>query len=192
MTQTLQIDVDGVSVEGVITHRSGSDIVVEITEPFSGLRQQRHLMNLARQAFPDGFLGARGDDVAHELLRNLYNLGLELEIDWAGLSRAVAPYMVRIRELTTVDETEFMRRRRVLREKLRRGEIDLNAHSLLQKELRRDHLDYEHVVDQIKDEFIVANLPRARCISLREQIWSRLTSTPSVGGLTSSDLQPEH
>ena len=177
MSEMITIEVDGVAVEGVIVHRSGADIVVEITAPFSGLRQSRHLMNLARVAFPDGYLGDRGASTARTLLRDLYEVSLDLQIDWYRLRSAVVPYAERVLALLRLDAEEFMRRRRDLRDRLRRGEITNADHSTLQRDLQRERRMYEHAADIIKDEFVVAHLPMARCISLRDQVWQRLMGT---------------
>lgn len=169
----IQITVNGVTVRGEICDRSASDITVEIIAPYTGWRQHRHIMNLARVARPDGFLD--GDEsTAKALLANVYRVAKQVEENHDELLAELPHYLERIAQLDQLDRETYEIKRSDLKVMLRSGEIDNKQHSSLQRDLKHRHVRFEHERDAIIDSFVLSFVEGAWPRDLRDQVWERL------------------
>lgn len=178
---TITIDIDGTEVVGEILLRTASDLMVEIVEPYTDLTTSLHIMTLARQPHGrhDGFLGEYGIQRAEQMLRALYEAGKAIHED-ASIVDLFKPYYERARQIEMTHE-EYRQRRLELRQRLRNHEIDNNRHSLLAKDLREEQGRRNFEADKVRDEFVDAHVPSARCITIRDRVWEVLTGLRERG-----------
>ena len=81
----IKVSPNGLEVLGKITHRSASDISIEIVRPYKNLSGGSHIPYFARAGH--SYDGQAGDDTARKLLAEVYEIGKYLEENMPGLQR---------------------------------------------------------------------------------------------------------
>ncbi|MBV8819813.1 MAG: hypothetical protein JO022_15735 [Acidobacteriaceae bacterium] len=71
-SRKIETTIDGERVCGTVQYIGSADITVRLEEPVSDRSAHLHIPNLARSLYPDGFLGAYGEETALDLLKELF------------------------------------------------------------------------------------------------------------------------
>ena len=102
----ITVQTEGITVEGRILKREKFYIEVEITKPFSHFKSVRMITGMCRGT-KDHFLTERGDEVALDILENLYS---KLEMIDSNIERYVSIYEDYLSEIA---QTAFMSKHEV-------------------------------------------------------------------------------
>jgi hypothetical protein len=140
--ERFQIQVDGQTVVGEITHRANRDIAVRIVKPYQYLSSSCHIPLFALSMGRITFIGERGDDTARRLLRECYRLGQFLEANLQQLIDAWAEHQ-EVAEKTRpekVDPADFMAKKKALKSAMNSGEITSIEYQRALAELKDSHI----------------------------------------------------
>lgn len=157
-------------IEGAITHRSGSDLSVEINKPYQNLYTSSHIPTFARPY--RSFDGEYGDSRARELLSELYNLGSYIDENFTELQQSLTTYRHKVAELEHrgLSNDEFKEKRKVLRHSLKSVVIDNKQYQERLSSLRGQAKELERKANEVIDSFFVKNFPNTVPVSLRNQV----------------------
>lgn len=159
MNEVVEICIDGVQVEGRVTHRTSADFRVEIVKPYCNLSGGSHIPYFARSR--KSFAGEYGDEKIKEELQELYTLGnhLEKEIDSLRLkATTLDAALERVASEMMTDE-EIRRKTAESRKQLRKGEIGNKEHQAAVTALREEQEKPESEISMLKDSFFSENFP---------------------------------
>lgn len=148
--QSIQIKVDNKTVEGLITTRTASDIVVTITKPYVTLVDTCHIAYFARAHCT--FEGEYGDKTANDLLESLYEMGKYLEDNLKRIKPDYDQVMAKAGAL----ETELLaanKERIGLLRQLWKEEISTRSFSTQWSPLRKKRKQLESVIGELHDTF---------------------------------------
>jgi hypothetical protein len=158
ISQIIIINVNGTNVEG---HLFGCsyDINVEITQPFKNLVTGSHIMYLARGHC--SFDGEYGELRARQMLTYLFRVGDYVSRKHEMLKVKLAEHRQQVTKVSEgrFTESEFKRRRLVLRRMLRRGDITNIQYQRWIGMMRKDVESLERRIWQLEDQFWDAYFP---------------------------------
>lgn len=131
---TVKILVGDVEVTGIITNRTNRRIRVEIVHPLCSIATGATMPLLPIGNF-NAFAGARGDEIARGLLARCYEIGSYLTANIDLLKERLVSTREEIEQLSTtmLSNDHFSEPARILKQRLKRGEISNKEY---QKELR--------------------------------------------------------
>ena len=141
---TITIVVEGIEVQGEITHRSAGDISVRITKPYRNLSSGLHIPYFGRAH--RSFDGDYGDEVSKSLLKDIYRIGRHLDQNLDSLRSRLDHAKHAIRRLPLpYNKNEVDGKRKELKALLRAGKL---RNTEYQKELislrkRVEHANHE-------------------------------------------------
>ena len=153
----ISIEVDGVVVEGEITHRSEHDIVVE----YQGLRTGMHIPAFATYPKERCYTGPHGDKTAADLLKELYQLRTYIDKNKEVLKTNIAKMDANIEALDPEQfftKEKFQETRIELRKQLRAG-LDKKEYQRLHVQARKKMEARNSEIWKIKDVFFQSNFP---------------------------------
>ncbi len=155
----VKIDIDGISIEGEITHRSGGDICVKITQPFVGLDTGRHIPYFSRPG--NSYLGEYGDETAEQLLLSLFRLSNYTDANIEKMHEKYQAVKAQIEELSIVDMTreKFLKKRADLRQQVKDGLLSNNEYGNKLKVIRKKMSEFSYMIHKLNDDFIKENYP---------------------------------
>ena len=169
MEDNISTYIEGVEVHGVITHRSGGDITVEITKPFKNMCKGLHIPYFSRPY--RSFQGEYGDLTAIGLLKEMFDIGFFISLEIDKLSQKLSHARDSINRITNkFDDEDFKKRRRELKQLLKKNIIDNKAY---QKEfiiIRKKLDEFNRNVEQIMEVFFEDNFQMIIPYSMRDQI----------------------
>lgn len=176
----LELDIDGIDVCGIITYRSASDIDIEITKPYQGISNGRHIPYFARQT--NSFLTEYGDKRAPDLLVETYDICSYIDDNFILLRRSILTLckITAVRNGFILDN-DFNDKEKRLKMEFKGRRIDQKEYQKELKELR------EGIQKDIWDDFFDRNFPmtvpyfdtRTEVIEYLHREWNRCLCKPA-------------
>jgi len=165
----INIFVEGIEVEGKITHRYASDITVQITKPFSNISTGSHIPYFARSN--RSFNGVYGDLTAKSLLKNLYDVGHHMDSEIFSIREKLDSAKESISNLPVQFNSEdFNAKRRELKQSLKQGKFDSKVYQQQLTPLRKKAEEYNQKVIEIMDAFFEDSFPMCVPYGTREEV----------------------
>jgi hypothetical protein len=170
MHTKIQTTIDGQIVEGEITHRSARDISVKITHPYQDVSRGLHIPYFARPY--KSFDAEPGDEVAKDLLENIYHLCTFIFENMGSLLDEYRKFKKRVKflEAKRVSEYVFKSKRLQLRKKLRRSEIDNLEYQKRLASIRKEYKKFERKKNLIWNGFFEEHFPMIVPVTTRKDI----------------------
>lgn len=165
----INIFVEGIEVEGKVTHRSASDITVKITQPYSNISMGLHIPCFARAH--KSFNGEYGDTTAESLLKNLYDIGHHMDSDIFNIREKLDSAKGCISHLPfKFDHDKFIEKRSELKQSLKQGKFDSKVYQQQLTPLRKKAEEFNQKVIDIMDDFFEDSFPMCIPHGAREQV----------------------
>ena len=165
----INIFVEGIEVEGKITHRYASDITVQITKPFSNISMGLHIPNIARAY--NSFDGEKGDTTAESLLKNLYDVGHHMDSEIFSIREKLDSAKESISNLPVQFNSEdFNAKRKELKQSLKQGKFDSKVYQQQLTPLRKKAEEFNQKVIDIMDAFFEDSFPMCVPYGMREEV----------------------
>lgn len=164
--EMIEINVNGIKVEGEITYRSRADINIQIKSSYQ-LGTGMHIPYFALE-FHD-YRGPYGDETAARLLEGLYNLCEYIEKNKETLVNLVAEMDDVISKFDPeqfITKDQFHEIRVDLRKQLRSG-LDLKIYQKLHGQANKKMKERQCKIWRLKDVFFENNFPF--CVSICER-----------------------
>ena len=180
MSESVSISVEGVTVEGEVTHRSNRDIALRIASPYQGLTTGRHIAAFARIPPERDYRGPHGDETVASLLSELYRLGKFVEKNERPLRSRVAEMDAAIERLDRerfLPKSGFQEVRRDLRTRLRNGSLDSKVYQRLLVQARRKVEARQREVRHLEEDFFKTNFPMIVPVGTRDEVLAILRSS---------------
>ena len=178
-SESVSVNVKGVTVEGEVVHRSHRDIALRIVSPYHGLTTGRHVPALAGIRQEHGYRGLRGDQTVASLLTDLYQLGKFVEENKGVLSSRAAQTDAAIERLDPeqfLTEGAFQEVHRDLRTQLRNGTLDNKTYQQRLVQARRKVEARQREIWHLEEKFFKANFPMIVPVGTREEVLAILRS----------------
>jgi hypothetical protein len=143
MDTKIKVTINGQKVEGEITHRSASDILVKITQPYQNVSRGLHIPYFAGSH--KRFDSDLGDKIAKDLLESIYHLCHFIFENMGPLTAKYLKFKKRIKflEARRVSEFVFKSKRLQLRKMLRSGKIDNIEYQKRLAPIRKEYKKFE-------------------------------------------------
>lgn len=156
VNQPIQIKVGNVTVEGIITWRTASDIGVIITNPYVTLNTGRHIAYFARPY--SSYEGEHGDKTAHDLLEGLYAMGKHLDDNLASLREAYDQLQAKS-VLLTKELKAVIREMKQLLKRISDDDISVTLFCKAWRSLRKKRKELESAICESHYEFNNTHFP---------------------------------
>jgi hypothetical protein len=179
MSESISINVEGVTVEGEVIHRSHRDIALGIVSPYQGLTTGRHIPAFARISQEHDYCGPYGDETAAALLKELYQLGRFVEENKALLRSRVAEMDAAIERLDQerlLPENEFHEVRRDLRTQLCNGSLDSKVYQQCLVQARKKVKARQREIWHLEEDFFKTHFPMIVPVGTRDEVLTILRS----------------
>lgn len=140
MSESISINVEGMTVEGEVVHRSRRDIFMRIVSPYRGLTAGLHIAAFIPIPPAPDFSGNHGDETCDSLLKGLYQIGRLVEENKPVLRSRAAEVDAAIERLDQErfsPESVFREVRRDLRIRLRSGSLGNKVYQQLLVQARK-------------------------------------------------------
>jgi hypothetical protein len=180
MSERVFISVEGMSVEGEVTHRSPRDIAVLILSPYRGLTAGRHVAAFVPLPPERDFCGPHGDEIIVELLEGLYRLGRFVEGHGESLRAKAAELDVATERLDPerfLTESSFRQVRRDLRARLRDGSLDGRTYQERLGKARKKVKARQQEIHRLQEGFFGSCFPMVVPVGTREEVLAVLRTS---------------
>jgi hypothetical protein len=170
MNTKVELTINGQEVEGEITHRSATDIDVEITQPYQGISTGLHIPYAARPF--KSFETELGDTIAKDLLKEIYSICTFISTNLDSLTEEYLQVKKRIKylEAKSVSEWVFKSKRFQLRKLLRSGQIDNIEYQKRLTPLTKEYRKLRLKIYPIWSRFIEENFPMVVTAGIRNDV----------------------
>lgn len=166
---TVKTAINGVEVEGIITHRSASEIGIRIEKPYQNISGGSHIPCFARTFH--SFDGEDGDYAAKHILEQLFSIGSYLYQNSDNLKEKLICVKDRIDSLAVqlLDPDRFNEEQRQLKIMLKNGKIDNKEYQNKLHPLRKKLKQFDSAAQASINEFF-EQFPMVVPVGTREEV----------------------
>jgi hypothetical protein len=175
----IQTTINGVEVDGHF-EASFYNIKTIISKPFKNICDHCHIPYFAQGHFT--YHSEHGELRAQYSLKNIYRVGEYLLRKEEILERKYQEFEQRKSEISEgrIGEDEFKLKRRVLRKRLKSGDISNRAYQRRIRSMRREVEAFEKRIWKLEDSFFEAYFPMPVFGSMRESVLDILDGKKSL------------